>query len=303
MLHAGGILPPGERVAARYVAVAVSGQAPDYLFGQSAEETERLRLQARMFAPYTARFLQDAGISPGMKVLDVGTGAGDVALLVAGLVGHQGTVIGIDFNAELIETAQTRAAAAGIENVSFVAGDAALVELHRDFDAVVGRCVLFFAREPAALVRRLTGCVRDGGIVAFQEPANATLAPMSLPDSPLLERLWVWILETYRRADLDLYMGLRLRSIFARAGLPAPEMHLDAAVGGGPEWPGYEYMARLIRTILPQITKFGVATEEDVGIDTLADRLRAEIGDDGVAVTWGFITAWAQHQAGPPAVS
>jgi hypothetical protein len=180
-----------------------------------------------------------------------------------------------------------------------VVGDAASAELDRGFDAVVGRCVLFFAREPAALVRRLTGYLRDGGIVAFQEPANATLAPMSLPRSQLLERLWGWILETYRRAGMDLYMGLRLRSIFAEAGLTAPTMHLDAAAGGGPDWPGYEYMARLIRTILPQITQLGVATEQDVGIDTLADRLRAEIGDDGAAVTWGFITAWAHQQARP----
>jgi 2-polyprenyl-3-methyl-5-hydroxy-6-metoxy-1,4-benzoquinol methylase len=287
---------PEGTFAARQETVAVNGRGPDYLFGQSAEEAERLRLQARMFAPYTGRFLEDAGISVGMKVLDVGTGAGDVALLVAGLVGQEGTVVGIDYNAELIETARARAAAAGLERVSFVVGDAASVELDRDFDAVVGRCVLFFAREPAALVRRLTDYVRDGGIVAFQEPANATMAPMSLPHSLLLERLWTWILETYRRADMDPFMGLRLCSIFRQAGLPVPAMHFDAAAGGGPDWPGYEYMARLIRTILPQITKLGVATEDDVGIDTLADRLRAEIGANGAAVTWGFITAWAQHQ-------
>jgi hypothetical protein len=122
---------------------------------------------------------------------------------------------------------------------------------------------------------------------------------MSLPHSHLLEQVWAWILETYRRADMDLYMGLRLRSIFAEAGLPAPAMHLDAAAGGGPDWPGYEYMARLIRTILPQITQLGVATEADVEVDTLADRLHAEVGDDGAAVTWGFITAWAQHQVRP----
>jgi ubiquinone/menaquinone biosynthesis C-methylase UbiE len=274
----------------------MSGQAPNYLFGQSAEEAERLRLQAEMFAPYTARFLEDAGISRGMKVLDVGTGAGDVALLAADLVGQEGTVVGVDLNPELIQTARARAAAAGLGNVSFVVGDAASVELDRGLDAVVGRCVLFFAPDPAALVRRLTGQVRDGGIVAFQEPANATLAPMSLPPSQLLEQLWAWILETYRRAGMDLYMGLRLRSIFAEAGLPAPAMHLDAAAGGGPDWPGYEYMARLIRTILPLITKLGVATEDDVEIDTLADRLRAEIGDNGAAVTWGFITAWAHRQ-------
>jgi SAM-dependent methyltransferase len=274
----------------------MSGQAQNYLFGQSAAESERLRLQAKMFAPYTARFLEDAGISRGMKVLDVGTGPGDVALLVAELVSHEGTVTGIDFNPELIGTARARVSAAGLENVAFVVGDAASVELDRDFDAVVGRCVLFFVREPASLVRRLTGFLRDDGIVAFQEPANATLAPTSLPRSPLLEQLWAWILETYRRADMDLYMGLRLRSIFADAGLPAPAMHLDAAVGGGPDWPGYEYMARLIRTILPQITQLGVATEDEVEIDTLADRLRAEVGDGGATVTWGFITARARHQ-------
>ena len=122
---------------------------------------------------------------------------------------------------------------------------------------------------------------------------------MSLPRSQLLERLWAWILETYRRADMDLYIGLRLRSIFAEAGLAAPAMHLDASAGGGPDWPGYEYMARLVRTILPPDRQLGVATEEDVGIDTLADRLHAEIGEVGAAVTWGFITAWAQHQVRP----
>jgi cyclopropane fatty-acyl-phospholipid synthase-like methyltransferase len=111
MLRAAGAVPPGGRAATRYEAAGVSGRAADYLFGQSAAEAERLRLQARMFAPYTARFLQDAGISPGMKVLDVGTGAGDVALLAAGLAGQQGAVVGIDFNAELIQAARARAAA------------------------------------------------------------------------------------------------------------------------------------------------------------------------------------------------
>lgn len=47
------------------------------------------------------------------------------------------------------------------------------------------------------------------------------------------------------------------------------------------------------------VTKLGVAMEEDVGIDTLADRLPAEIGDDGATVTWDFITAWAHHRAVP----
>ena len=107
------------RAAARYEAAMVSGRPADYLFGQSAGEAERLRLQARMFAPYTARFLQDAGISPGMKVRDVGTGAATWRCSAAGLAGREGAVVGIDFNAELIAAARARAAAAGMGNVSF----------------------------------------------------------------------------------------------------------------------------------------------------------------------------------------
>lgn len=274
----------------------MTGRSREYLFGHSAAETERLRLQARMFGPYTARFLADAGIRRGMNVLDVGTGAGDVALLLAYLVGAEGSVIGVDSNPELVETARARVADAGLGNVSFVVGDAASVELERDLDAVVGRCVLFFVPERAALVRRLASHVRDGGVVAFQEPANATLAPMSLPRSPLLEQMWEWILETYRRAEMDLFAGLRLHSIFLDAGLPAPTMHLDAAVGGGADWPGCQYMAHLIRTILPQIVRLGVATSDEVDVDTLADRLQGQLGEDGAAVTWGFITAWALRE-------
>jgi trans-aconitate methyltransferase len=72
------------------------------------------------------------------------------------------------------QTARAQAAAARLENVSFTVGDAASIELDRGLDAVVGRCGLFFTPEPAALVHRLADHVRHGGIVAFQEPANAT---------------------------------------------------------------------------------------------------------------------------------
>lgn len=280
-----------------FYSVGVSAAESAYLFGSSAAETERLQLQARILGPYTERFLDEAGISRGMDVLDIGTGAGDVALLLANRIGPDGRVVGIDANPDILETARARVARAGLSNISLVQADIASLDLEEEFDAVVGRCVLFFVREPAAVVRRLASHVRDGGIVAFQEPANATLAPMSLPRSPLLEQLWEWILETYRRTDMDLHAGLRLHSIFLEAGLPAPAMHLDAAVGGGPDWPGCRYIAALMRTLLPQFVRLGIATEDQVEVDTLADRLQAELGDRGAAVTWGFITAHARRQS------
>jgi ubiquinone/menaquinone biosynthesis C-methylase UbiE len=70
-------------------------------------------------------------------------------LLAAELVRREGTVIAIDFNAELIGTARARVGALGLGNVAFVVGDAASVELDRDFDAAsVGACCSLPANLP-----------------------------------------------------------------------------------------------------------------------------------------------------------
>ena len=266
-----------------------------YLFGHSQTETDRLLRQAEMFGPYTRRLFEQAGISPGMKVLDVGSGAGDVAFIVADIVGRNGKVVGIDSNAEILATARQRADAVKLKNVAFRVGDVASVPLDHDFDAVVGRCVLFFMQDRLTALRRLVDSVRAGGVIAFQEPGNATLPPSAVPPSALLDQIWRWIMELYRETGMDLYAGLRLFSLFKQANLPDPHMHLDAAVGGGADWPGYEYIAGLVRSILPRLVQHGIATTAEVDIDRLAARLRDEVvGSNGVVTTWSFITAWAR---------
>ena len=266
-----------------------------YAFGHSEAETRRLQAQSRLFSSTARRLLEEAGITAGMRVLDVGSGAGDVALLAADLVGPGGEVIGVDANPVILETARARAREAGLANVSFLEGDITSAVPDGPFDAAVGRCVLFFLADPAAALRRVVGKVRPGGAVAFQEPGNATLRPDALPPSPLLDQAWTWILEAYRRAGLDSRMGLRLFPLFAEAGLPAPRMRLDAAVGGGSNWEGYDYIAETLRAILPLIVTHGVATAEEVGTDSFGARLREEVlGQGGVITTWSFITAWAR---------
>ena len=64
-----------------------SAAQPDYILGYSDHEHERLLLQGRILRPYTERFLHAAGLAAGMRVLDVGCGLGDVALLAADIVG------------------------------------------------------------------------------------------------------------------------------------------------------------------------------------------------------------------------
>ena len=74
-------------------------------------------------------------------------------------------------------------------------------------------------------------------------------------------------------------------------------MNNCSPVGGGPGFPGYDYGDESLRSMLPLILKLGIATEEEVGIDTLAERLRAEtVGSEGVIKTPDLVGAWARKR-------
>ena len=93
-----------------------------YVFGHSDEEIQRLVRLSRLYNPCTRRFLDQAGISAGMKVLDVGSGPGEVAQLLAERVGPGGAVVGVELDPATLDIARARARVAGYENVSFVKG-------------------------------------------------------------------------------------------------------------------------------------------------------------------------------------
>ena len=97
--------------------------AQDYDLGHAAAELERLKVQAAVMAPITRRLFEEAGIGPGMRVLDIGSGAGDVAILLADLVGPTGEVVGSDRAPEAVKVARARIEALGLGNVTFREGD------------------------------------------------------------------------------------------------------------------------------------------------------------------------------------
>jgi protein-L-isoaspartate O-methyltransferase len=70
--------------------MAMSPTAVSYVLGATGREHERLIQQSRIFNPFTERLFRSAGISPGRRVLDIGSGVGDIATLVAELVGPRG---------------------------------------------------------------------------------------------------------------------------------------------------------------------------------------------------------------------
>ena len=139
-----------------------------YVLGVTKGEHERLERQAAAMAAMTKGLFLRAGLAPGMRVLDVGCGPGDVSLAAASVVGPTGSVLGIDRDAAALERARDRAAAVGAANVGFSCMDMGGELPEGPFDAVVGRLVLMYAPDPVAQLRRLCA-LAPGGIAAFQE--------------------------------------------------------------------------------------------------------------------------------------
>ena len=266
-----------------------------YTMGRSKEETERLIQQSGLYEDITGRLLKDAGLFTGMKVLDIGSGAGDVAFAAAELVGSEGEVLGVDMNPEILETARTRAEAAGLANVQFMAGDVQTLDLSNDFDALIGRLVLTYLPDPAATLKQLATHLRPGGIVAFQEAEFSAYSAIARPDTPMMNQLAEWGVEVFRRSGANVGMGLDLYSTFVDAGLPEPSLQYSAPVGGPETWIGYQFIAAAFQSLLPLLERFGIATAEEIDLDTLAQRLRAEVvASKRPLILPPHITAWVQ---------
>ena len=248
-----------------------------YTLGRTSHETNRLIEQSRIYGESTRRLCQRAGISKGMRVLEIGSGAGDVALMLAELVGPTGQIVGVDVNAEILDTARQRATDAGMQNVEFITSDARSLVFSEKFDAIAGRFVLMYMAEPREAFTKLITHLKPGGIAAFQEP-EYTLYPASLhPDTPLINQLITWILNVFEHSNAHLNMGIGLYQAFIDAGLPPPTMHLEAPIGAAKTWTGYRYMATIFQSLLPLLEKYELATAAQVDVDTLAARIRQEV--------------------------
>jgi len=268
---------------------AISTDTPArYAFGNTDAEHERLVRQSAVLAPLTERFFQDAGIAPGQRVLEFGSGAGDVAMLAARMVGPSGEVVGIERDARSIELAKKRATRAGLTNVQFLRADVSDLPRGKPFDAAVGRLILQFVPDPAAALRPIRTHVRAGGIVAFQEISWSPFFPL-IEHLPLLAATMQLSRETLRRSGANTDMGLDLYHVFRNAGLPTPTMLVEIILDPG----AVQWNFDVFKSLLPLIERDGLPLHALGDLDTLAERLHAEAqASDRPIPFQGLVGAW-----------
>jgi arsenite methyltransferase len=118
-------------------------------------------------------------LSPGERVLDLGSGAGTDSLVAAQMVGEEGHVTGIDMTPAMLEKAQAAADEMGMTNVEFVAGEAEQLPFpDASFDVVISNGVIDLIPDKDAVFSEIHRVLLPGGRiqvadVTIQNPVSA----------------------------------------------------------------------------------------------------------------------------------
>jgi 2-polyprenyl-3-methyl-5-hydroxy-6-metoxy-1,4-benzoquinol methylase len=263
-----------------------------YILGHTDREQRRLIRQAQALAPATNHFLRDAGIGSGMRVLDIGCGMGDVAMLVSQLVGPQGRVTSIDVDQASIDSAQRRASTLGLENATFHRADISTFTNVEPFDAIVGRLVLEFLPDPAASITRLSGLLRPGGIMAFQEPSWKVWL-LYTSHLPLRMAVTTILRDTFLAGGVNTEMELPLYQGFMAASLTSPQIRIELPLGDSPEFRGL--LHDLLLTVWARAEALGLPLDSLGDPTTLASRLDDELDTNKSFASFvGLVGAFAR---------
>jgi SAM-dependent methyltransferase len=267
-------------------------QAPRYSLGASDHEISRLDTQAAAIEEATRLLLRVAGIAPGMRVLDLGTGIGHVAMLVADLVGPNGAVVGIDTSAKLLGIARQRAAAQ--PRLTFVEGDVRSWRDGEPFDAVVARLILFHLPDAAAVLAHHLAALRPGGLLlALDFDLGAVRTE---PAVPLCTDAAGWMNAAFRDADACPVIGVQLAALLAQAGLAGVRTLGIQEYSAADDPRGPQRAAAVVQTLAPRIVAAGIATAQQLGIDTLTQRMSAAVqAEHAVMVMPTLVGAWGRR--------
>jgi SAM-dependent methyltransferase len=264
-----------------------------YSLGFSDQEIERLDRQSVSIEAATRLLLRASGIQPGMRVLDLGTGIGHVAMLAAELVGPQGHVVGIDNSARLLEVAAWRATAQ--PQLRFVEGDVRHWRDEEPFDAIIGRLILFHLADPVSVMRHHAAALRPGGLLlALDFDLNASRAE---PPLPLVDEALAWVKAAFEHAGASPAIGTRLALLLAQAGLADVQGFGVQAYSAPGDPRGPALLNGVVRTLAPQIVAAGLATAQQIGIDTLETRVaEAARASGSVIVLPTLVGAWGRRR-------
>jgi SAM-dependent methyltransferase len=168
------------------------------------------------------RLLGYSQVSAGQTVLDIGTGTGHIAIAVAQIVGERGQVTGIDISAGMLEKAQSKVDALGLNNVEFQLADAEALDYQSNhFDHILCANTFPWMKDKAATLRLWHQFLKPGGRIGVHTPADtAYIGAVVL--RRVVAKYGVSLEASNRIGSVE-----QCRGLFANAGFEAIEIKTD----------------------------------------------------------------------------
>lgn len=236
-------------------------------------------------------------LEPGMSVLDCGCGPGTITQGLARIVAP-GKVIGCDLEPGMVARAQSLAAGAGLDNLSFQVGN--ILELpfeDNTFDAVMSCAVTEHLSEPVKAMSELGRVVKKGGIVGITRTDWS--ASLFAPPCPSAERFIELFEQGFQSQGATMFGGKDLPRMLQEAGLTVGDDVLIAMSGAYNPGPGNAMVGGWAEWIenLPlfdRVIEEGLTTREE--LDAMCAEMREWAAQPGTLAATGGCRAVARKE-------
>jgi len=259
-----------------------------YVISGGREGKERLKLLSQVLLPTTFQLLKTAGISEGMKCLDVGCGGGDVTRLMASFAGSEGKSVGIDSDPAILVLAREDAESECLDNVEFRHADASFCQEEEAYDLVYARFLLTHLSEPENCLHAMVRACRPEGVVVIED-IDFT-GSFCYPYCASYQRYTELYQQVVQRRGGDPNIGLKLPGILRKAGVEKVQVNVvqPAHTEGDGKFIASITMARIADSVISE----RLATEAEVerviaGLNDAAADSEFVMGLPRVFQTWG----------------
>jgi len=189
----------------------------------------RLALLQQTYGATSEALLRQLGLSPGMRVLDLGCGTGTMTLWIAKQLGAAGAAVGVDISGAQLDVARREAQRLGLGNVSFHESSVYQTPFPRaSFDLVCCRFLLCHVADPERGVREMRALLKPGGIILCEDVDVRSV--FCDPPSPGYDKMRDLMIALGVSRGVDYCLGPKLHQIFRQVGFSDPQVHFDQPV-------------------------------------------------------------------------
>ena len=233
-----------------------------YLLDTDAVEIRRLQVQHETWRPETDQLMDAAGITPGMRILECGSGPGFTTFDLADRVGPTGAVVAIEASDAFVTTLQTRASTFKKDWISVQQGDACALEVpERSFDIAFMRWLLCYLSTPEKVINEAAAALKPGGALAVLDYFNYFGAGV-FPEPQLSAPIFRGYEASVRARGGSFFVGDRLTRMMSDAGL-AIETSFPIVRIAPPGSPAWEWLGRFNAGYQQHLLENGFLTQRE----------------------------------------